>query len=194
MLGEVFLVLVLEALLGVVIWLVANYGWNNVVREELRVKSERAWTYFLAAALSIINAILIVHLLNGYSDPVAVSTEAPTSVELTILQCEQAAREYEPRSSADQRPDFGFSNQVMSPEELVVGETYVRCNLQHGSAVAYVLTSEPYGYEIGAFRDLRVDVWHLEENFFSHLFLADMSVIPYQSGKWNGVNVILYLP
>lgn len=129
--------------------------------------------------------------------------KSPASVveraEATIVLCERVASEAGVSLSdpVDERPQFGFDTQVLSEDELEVGETYVLCNVERGSSTVYTVVSEPYVYRIGTgYRPLAVDV--LEwcpgpgSTHRDKLYLTDAGVVPYPAG-WNSVNVFLRL-
>lgn len=141
--------------------------------------------------------VFVLVLIAGctYGDPPPRPLSFEEALELTVAQCENATLEGSRRTLLEERPDFGFSSQVLSPEELVVGEVYVFCHVPTGDATVYVLTSEPYEYNLGkSLSSLRIDVRRRDDNWPSYLFLADMGVVPYQGGKWNPANALLWVP
>ncbi|OGC60012.1 hypothetical protein A2890_02820 [candidate division WWE3 bacterium RIFCSPLOWO2_01_FULL_53_14] len=117
------------------------------------------------------------------------------SVRATVDQCKQSATDPSNGILPGERPDFDFRNQVLSPEELVVGEVYVFCHLPDGSSSVYVLASEPYEVEVnGLLNVLRIDVRDWDSGWPSQLYLGDMGVTPYSTTSgdiWNPANVLL---
>lgn len=123
-------------------------------------------------------------------------------VEATVNQCEVTASKYDVHYSGlvDERPDydFGFNNQVLSLEELKVGETYVSCYLgSGGGAWVYTVISKPYEMEISEdHRVLAVDVlWWMGDGWVlrDEIFLTSHGIIPNSSGLWNPMKVLLHL-
>ncbi len=86
-----------------------------------------------------------------------------------------------------------FPNQVRSVEEIVVWELYASCNLRDGEIGVYLILSEPYEVEMRGYKSLAVNVFNVEYGSVERFFLADRAVVPYESGKWNVVNVLLLL-
>lgn len=125
-----------------------------------------------------------------------------TDLKAAFEQCEQVAERVDLASTlpstllAEERPDYGFPNQVLSPDELTEGGIYVWCSMLAGYAVAITLTSDPYVMEdIHGIEELWVDGIFLEDfgtGDIRHWTLSRMGVVPYTSGMWNEVSVILY--
>ena len=86
-------------------------------------------------------------------------------------------------TATEERPNFG-PTQVTSPEQLVVGRSYRR---HHAEGRTYTPSSE-----LGVVRVLEepqgrwVKVERSDMTF--DYSLADMGVIPYDSGYWNATN------
>jgi len=126
------------------------------------------------------------------------------SFQNTFEQCEEAADRFDASDSfsmsdrLEDRPDFGFPNQVMSSDELVDGGMYVWCNVFIGKSIPIGLISNPYKYENpydnpNGIISLKVDIIYLESGNPTSWFLSNMGVVPYPDGKWNPAIVILYL-
>jgi len=120
----------------------------------------------------------------------------------TISQCGETAERVDlvgTRSGAlrsEERPDYGFPNQVLFPDELYRGGLFVWCRMLTGEGMPIVLTSDPYGMESpGGTVTLLVRGYfmddHLPEPGGEIWLLSQMGVVPYHDGKWNGASVIL---
>lgn len=122
------------------------------------------------------------------------------SVGATVGQCEQAATGSGSTDLLQERPNFGFRNQVSSLEELEVGEVYVWCHVPTGTATVYILASDPEFYYAESFGEtvpvLEVSVvdyyyrWE-ERSAPTKVYLSDMGVVQYQNELWNPGNVLI---
>jgi hypothetical protein len=124
------------------------------------------------------------------------------SLQITAEQCKEVAERVDLISTlpgtllADERPDYGFSNQVLSPDELVEGGIYVWCSMLDGQALVIGLNSGPYEVEGSKGTvTLWVDGIFLEDfddgNTYSWS-LWSMGIVPDEKGRWNEVSVLLY--
>ncbi len=118
-------------------------------------------------------------------------------LEAAFEQCEQTAERLDlyNASTLEERPDYGFPNQVTVPDELVEGGIYVWCYVLTGDAVEIMLTSDPYEDEnpdgtILLLVDLVIS--NLDGDYYTTRSLSTMGLVPYRDGRWNSVSVILY--
>ncbi len=52
-----------DVVLAFVTWLLVDKLWNNIVRKELQVESDKAWACLLVSVVLVINAVTIVLLV-----------------------------------------------------------------------------------------------------------------------------------
>ncbi len=62
LLGAVIAVLVFDAVLAFLIWILVAGVWNSVIRGELQVRRNFVWACLLCIAIAIANAVVIAHL------------------------------------------------------------------------------------------------------------------------------------
>ncbi len=60
-------VLVVDAILAAVTWFLVSYFWNNIVRKELQVGSNKGWACLLVSVILLSNAATIILLVDAVS-------------------------------------------------------------------------------------------------------------------------------
>jgi len=62
-------ILILDACLAVATWVIVAVTWNNVVREELKVRGRLVWTFLVGIVVAITNAAPIAVLMLTLGKP-----------------------------------------------------------------------------------------------------------------------------